>query len=110
MKLLFDENLSPRLPQLLAETFPESRHVRDCSLKGKTDQENWGYARRERFVIVSKDSDFLQRSLIHGTPPKVVWLRIGNCTRDDLLRLILSRAKEIRELEADRGQAVLVLR
>src|SRR5687767_10560996 len=110
MKLLFDENLSPRLPQFLKETFPESRHVRDCALKGKTDREIWEYARREQFVIVSKDSDFLQRSLIHGTPPKVVWLRIGNCTRDDLLRLILSREKEIRELEVEPGHAILVLR
>jgi predicted nuclease of predicted toxin-antitoxin system len=37
MKLLFDENLSPRLPRLLAEQFPDSVHVRDCGLKGAPD-------------------------------------------------------------------------
>jgi len=72
MKLLFDENLSPKLPSLLKNEFPGSRHVRDCGLKGKTDREVWEYARREGFMIASKDSDFLQRSIIQGAPPKVV--------------------------------------
>jgi predicted nuclease of predicted toxin-antitoxin system len=110
MKLLFDENLSPKLPELLKAVFPGSRHVRDCGLKGKPDREIWDFARREGFVITSKDSDFVQRTLIHGTPPKIVWLRIGNCTRDDLLHLILNRAKEIHDLAIDQKQSVLVLR
>ena len=71
MTRLFDENLSPTLPALIEVTFHGSRHVRDCGLKGKTDREVWDYARRENFVIISKDSDFVQRSLVHGTPPKL---------------------------------------
>lgn len=110
MKLLFDENLSPKLPGLLKGKFPGSRHVRECGLKGKTDRQIWDYARGEGFSIVSKDSDFLQRTIIHGPPPKVVWLRIGNCTRDDLLHLIVSREKEILALEGDTAQWILVLR
>jgi predicted nuclease of predicted toxin-antitoxin system len=109
MKLLFDENLSPILPTLLDRTFPGSRHVRDCGLKGKADREIWEHARREGFVIVSKDSDFVHRTIVHGTPPKVVWLRIGNCTRYDLLQLIVNRAHEILNLEANPNEAVLVL-
>jgi predicted nuclease of predicted toxin-antitoxin system len=110
MKLLFDENLSPKLPSLLKGAFPGSRHVRECGLKGKTDREIWEYARSDGFVIVSKDSDFLQRSIIHGTPPKIVWLRIGNCTREMLLQLLLRREGEINSLEADPNQSILVLR
>jgi predicted nuclease of predicted toxin-antitoxin system len=110
MKLLFDENLSPKLPRLLKDIFPESRHVRDSGLKGKTDWEIWEYARQEGFVIISKDADFLQRSIIHGSPPKVVWLRVGNCTTADLLRLIVSREKEIRLLADEQNESVLVLR
>lgn len=109
MKLLFDENLSPRLPNLLAREFPESRHVRDCGLRGKADRELWEFARDEGFVIISKDSDFLQQILIHGAPPKLVWLRIGNCTRDELLRLILSKQADIRKFDTDGHQTVLVL-
>jgi predicted nuclease of predicted toxin-antitoxin system len=58
MKLLFDENLSPKLPHILSLDFPESIHVRDCGLKGFPDEDVWEYARNNGFAIVSKDSDF----------------------------------------------------
>jgi predicted nuclease of predicted toxin-antitoxin system len=78
MKLLFDENLSPKLPRLLATQFPGSLHLRDCGLKGATDEAIWKYAGANNFTIVSKDSDFYQRSLFYGSPSKFVWLSIGN--------------------------------
>ena len=109
MKLLFDENLSPKLPGLCAAIFPGSAHVRDCGLKGQTDEEVWRYAQANGFVIVSKDADFQERSLLYGPPPKLVWLRIGNCTRADLVRLLMSRAQEIRSFEASPKESVLVL-
>lgn len=109
MKLLFDENLSPKLPRLLATQFPGSLHLRDCGLKGATDEEIWEYAEANNFIIVSKDSDFYQRSLFYGSPPKFVWLRIGNCTRDDLVRLLTNHEQEIRALEADPLESILVL-
>jgi len=109
MKLLFDENLSPRLPRLLAALFPGSAHVRDCGLKGFADEEIWGYARANDFVIVSKDSDFYQRSLVFGPPPKLVWIRIGNCTRNDLLRIITTRQQDLLEFHANPVESVLLL-
>jgi predicted nuclease of predicted toxin-antitoxin system len=84
MKLLFDENLSPKLPGLLAAVFPGSAHV-------------------------SKDSDFQQRSLLHGHPPKVVWLRLGNCTRQKLILLITQHEQDIRALDAEPHESVLLL-
>jgi predicted nuclease of predicted toxin-antitoxin system len=66
MKLLFDENLSPKLPRILSTDFPESMHVRDCGLKGFPDEDVWEYARNNGFTVVSKDSDFYQRSLLYG--------------------------------------------
>jgi predicted nuclease of predicted toxin-antitoxin system len=80
VKLLLDENLSPRLIGVLQDCYPESLHLRDCGLRGASDAEIWRYAKEEGFAIVSKDSDFAQRSFLLGGPPKVVWLRIGNCT------------------------------
>jgi predicted nuclease of predicted toxin-antitoxin system len=109
MKLLFDENLSPKLPRLLTSQFPGSLHLRDCGLKGATDEEIWEYARANGFTIVSKDSDFYQRSLFYGSPPKFVWLRIGNCTRDDLVALLAIHEQEILALDADPFESVLVL-
>ena len=108
MKLLFDENLSPKLPGLLAEKFPDSRHVRELSLKGCTDDEIWHYAARNGFAIVSKDKDFYQRAVLFGAPPKFIWLGLGNCTRHDLLVLIQRHEGDILAF-ATSPEAVLIL-
>ncbi len=108
MKLLFDENPSPKLPRLLHSQFPGSVHVRDCGLKGRTDQSIWEYARVNGFTLVSKDGDFYQRSLLLGAPPKLVWLCLGNCTRDRHLNLLLKHENDIRVLESA-PESVLLL-
>ncbi len=109
MKLLFDENLSPKLPRLLATLFPGSAHVRECGLLGQTDGDVWEHARTNGFTIVSKDSDFQQRSLLYGHPPKVVWLRIGNCTRDQIIRIINVHERDLHNLDTNPLESILVL-
>ncbi|BAC90337.1 DUF5615 family PIN-like protein [Gloeobacter violaceus] len=109
MKLLFDENLSPKLPRLLAALFPDSVHVRECGLLGLTDEDVWEYARVNGFTIVSKDSDFQQRSLLYGHPPKIVWLCVGNCTRQQLVQLLMLYEQDIHALDTDPCTALLVL-
>lgn len=109
MRLLFDENLSPKLPGLLAEHFPGSAHVRECGLIGQDDGAVWDYARALGYTIIPKDSDFQQRSLPYGQPPKVVWLRIGNCNRSQILQLIVENVPAIRELCTDPVESSLVL-
>jgi predicted nuclease of predicted toxin-antitoxin system len=89
MKLLFDQNLSARLVRRLADIYANSIHVREIGLRDADDSAIWDYARLNGFAIVSKDSDFQQRSLLYGSPPKFIWLRVGNCpvkTIEDLLR------------------------
>ncbi len=108
MKLLFDENLSPKLPRRFAAKFPGSVHVRDCGLKGFTDEDIWEFARANGFVIVSKDSDFYKRSSLYGHPPKFIWLCLGNCSRDDLVNLLNVHEKEIFEFEHS-TESVLIL-
>ncbi len=109
MKLLFDENLSPKLPHLLASLFPDSAHVRECGLLGQSDEDVWNYARANDFIIVSKDSDFQQRSLLYGHPPKLIWLRIGNCTRQQIVLLITNRENDIHALDAGPFESVLIV-
>ena len=80
MKLLFDQNLSPRLVNKLADVFPDSNHVFLLGLDRAEDTEVWNYARIHAFTIVTKDADFGEMSTLRGFPPQVVWLRIGKCT------------------------------
>jgi len=109
MKLLFDQNLSPRLPQLLADIYADSIHVREVGLRDAVDAAIWDYARLHGFAIVSKDSDFQQRSLLYGSPPKFIWLRVGNCpvkTMEDLLR---KHSAAIHTFDLDNAKSHLML-
>ena len=60
MKLLFDQNLSPRLPNQLEDIFPGSVHVREVGLIKVTDTLIWEYARQHELILISKDADFHQ--------------------------------------------------
>lgn len=101
MKLLFDENLSPKLVGLLASSFPGSVHVHAAGLGAGTDAEVWAYAQQHGCTIVSKDSDFVELSILRGAPPKLVWLRIGNCTTERAAELLDKHRLEIAALTTD---------
>ena len=80
MKLLFDQNVSPRLPLLLADLFPSSSHVVNENLNCATDEQVWLYAKKNNFTIITKDEDFNNLSMMLGFPPKIIWVTLGNCT------------------------------
>lgn len=109
MRLLFDENLSPRLAARLADAFPDSAHVDGLGLHGRPDAEVWDRAALDGFVLVSKDSDFFQRAVLYGPPPKVVWLRIGNGPTAVAERLLRDHTNDLRRLAADPDAALLCL-
>jgi len=75
-----DENLSPRLIASIVDLYPGSAHVEECGLVNASDDKVWDYAGENGYAIVTKDSDFSELSVLRGSPPKVIWLRIGNCT------------------------------
>ena len=109
MKLLFDENLASRLATALADLFPESQHVHSVGLGRSTDEAVWNYARDHGFTIVSKDSDFHERSLLYGYPPKVVWIRRGNCTTAEIEQMIRDHAPDLENLASEPVAIVLIL-
>lgn len=101
MRLLLDENLSFRLVRALADLYPDSAHVRDLSMLEAEDSVFWGYAREHGFLLASKDTDFYERSVLYGAPPKVVWLRIGNRTVAETAALLRSRYVLVRRFYED---------
>ena len=110
MKLLFDENLSPRLVEQLKAEFPNSLHVRDAGLERALDDAVWSYARENGFVIVSKDADFHQLSFLFGPPPKVIWIRRGNCSTTEIAALRRDHQSDILRFDQDDEGAFLALR
>ena len=109
MNLLFDQNLSHRLVGQLAAEFPGSEHVRDAGLASAPDPDVWAHAAAGGFVIVSKDTDFQQRALLYGHPPKVIWIRLGNCSTTAVAALLVSRLADVQAFEADPAASFLAL-
>ena len=109
MKLLFDENVSPKLVRTLAPEYPGSTHVREIGLRGAADHRIWEHARTEGFMIVSKDTDFRERSFVEGFPPKVIWLDVGNAGTSDIAALLRSERERVERFNELAQTSVLIL-
>ena len=109
MKLLFDENLSQKLVGILAPDFPASAHVRDVGLRAAEDRQPWDHARANGFVIVSKDTDFRERSYVEGFPPKVIWLDVGNAGSVAIADLLGRERQRIELFEKQDETSLLIL-
>ena len=106
MKLLFDQNLSPRLPNQLEDIFPGSLHVREVGLIKATDTLIWEYARQHEMILISKDADFHQRSLLFGPPPQVIWIRLGNCSVSEIELLLCKQKQKIQQFAGDKKRSL----
>jgi len=109
VKLLFDENLSVKLVWRLNDEFGDSTHVELVLLRGASDQDIWKYARDHDLVLVTKDDDFRNLSLLYGPPPKVIWLSVGNASTDHVGAILRMRKTAILQFVAAKDEALLVL-
>ena len=101
MKLLFDQNISYRIVKRITSIYPDSEQVRRLGLENKTDREIWDFAREEQFSIVTFDSDFYDMSLLLGHPPKVIWLKIGNTTTENIESILNQKSSQIKAFIED---------
>jgi predicted nuclease of predicted toxin-antitoxin system len=99
VKLLFDHNLSPRLVNRLADLHPHSSHALALGLDQAPDLAVWEKARQDGYTIVTKDSDFADLSVLRGFPLKVIWIRIGNCTTEQVERLLRANHQAVAAFE-----------
>jgi predicted nuclease of predicted toxin-antitoxin system len=110
VKLLLDENISPRLVLRIKDLFPDSLHVRSVGLKQTPDRNVWEYAKSNGFCIVTADSDFHELAVAFGPPPKVVWLRGCDYPTSVAEELIRGQSIKIFEFFENPERAVLILR
>ncbi len=109
MKLLFDQNLSPQLVEHLSDLYPGSEHVYRVGLDRAPDTELWDYARQNGFALVTQDADFSERSYRLGHPPKVIWIRLGNCSTARMESILRSRHPAIASFEHEAAANILTL-
>ncbi|MFB6276771.1 MAG: DUF5615 family PIN-like protein [Halothece sp.] len=109
MKLLLDENLSDRIITRIIDLYPNSAHVKTLGLNNTDDEVIWEYAKANEFVIVSKDSDFYQRGLVYGHPPKFIYLRIGNSATSKIVQILRDQFDTITQFDENATESILVL-
>jgi len=100
MKLLLDANVSCRLVSILKYHFGECIHVDDIpelEFPAK-DTKIWQYARDNGYIVVTHDNDFNDLISVRGFPPKIIWLRTGNCPRKITADLLIRSKQAIEEL------------
>ncbi len=108
-RLLFDQNLSPRLAEQISDIFPGSQHIAAIGLGNASDRMVWEYAREHDLVIVSKDADFSDMGLLRELSPKVIWIRRGNCSTREIELLLRSHVEAISAFGDDANSVTLIL-
>ena len=97
MKLLFDQNISHRIVSKISSFFPDCIQVRLSNLENSSDIEIWNYAKSNDYSIVTFDADFYDFVILKGHPPKVIWLRIGNTSTNNLEKILMEKKDIIQE-------------
>ena len=95
--LLIDENLPASLVAILPL---DCSHATDLGEQA-TDRQIWEYARAKNSTILTRDTDFFDRLMLDGPPPKVIWVRLGNIRKRDLENLLLHLWPQVTALLAD---------
>ena len=109
LKLLLDENLSDKIVSRILDLYPDSSHVKQHNLVRTSDTVIWDFAGKNDFIIVSKDSDFHQRSLLRGAPPKFIFIKAGNGPTSHITGLLRSNYILIAAFANDAASSILIL-
>ena len=107
-KLLLDENLSQRIVARISHIY-QIAHIKEFGLEQTDDNIIWNFAQTNDYIIVSKDSDFHQKSLLWGHPPKFIYLRVGNCPTSYIIQVLINNYPTIVTFAENETESILVL-
>ena len=109
MAFLVDNNLSPKVAEVLSEFFPNTCHVAQLSMDTASDDIIWLHAKQNGFSILSKDNDFEAKSRLYGCPPKVVQMKCGNLKTGEILHLLREHISHLSEFIIDSEDCLLLI-
>ena len=99
MKILLDANISWKLIEKLKLFFGECNHVDLIGLNVPAeDKDIWDYALNNGYIIITKDTDFVDLMELKGFPPKIVLLKTGNNSSKALVELLINTKSTIEDL------------
>jgi predicted nuclease of predicted toxin-antitoxin system len=97
MKLLVDQNISHRIIQPVSHLFTSLFHVRDLALTNADDHEIFMFAKENGFdAVVTIDDDFVKLLNLFSSPPKIIWIRTGNCSTSALSEILAGKYDAIK--------------
>ena len=103
MKILIDKNLSHKIKTV----FEDSIHVSDLRLDRSDDDVIWVKAKFSNYAILTKDKDFITRLMRDGPPPKILWLRCGNVSTNEIVETLMGLLGEIESFLNDSNNSLL---
>jgi predicted nuclease of predicted toxin-antitoxin system len=106
MRFLVDEQLPPVLARWLSDGGHPAEHVADVLLGSAPDPAIWDYALSVSAAIVTKDEDFAERRTRSTLGPVVVWVRLPNTRKRDLLNWFASVMPDIL-MALERGETLV---
>jgi predicted nuclease of predicted toxin-antitoxin system len=106
VRFLIDAQLPPLLARYLSESGHQAEHVADLKLSSAPDRDIWNYALANGAVLITKDEDFITMRALNAKGPAIVWVRLGNTTRRELLARISSTLPAILS-GLQRGETVI---
>jgi len=107
-KYLVDAQLPPALARYLSSLGEDAIHVLDVDMMESSDSDIWNLALSKHLVIISKDEDFQIRASVSSKAPKLIWVRIGNTSKQALLQFFEKKWKQI-QIELDNGESLIEL-
>ena len=94
LHLIADENVSWRLKKILLEwDILPYNEIRPG--KRLTDLMIWQFAKTNNYIILTFDEDFAELQNLYGFPPKIIWLRTGNISTNEIASLLLKLEEDI---------------
>ena len=109
IRLIVDENISWRLKKLLPnwELLPSNEIQKNQRL---TDSRIWKFAQSNFYHILTFDEDFTELQNLLGFPPKIIWMRTGNLTTNEIAAKLLSFENSIIDFLSDNELGVFEIR
>ena len=86
--LLLDENISYPIVKRILHLFPGSQAAKRLQLEAKEDVLVWDAAKTSGFTIITYDDDYELLNQVRGWPPKVILIRSGNLTNDQVVDML----------------------
>ena len=96
MKFIVDAQLPPALARFLASKGEDAIHVLDVQMMEPSDSQIWDFSLKNELVIITKDDDFQLRASVTANHPRIVWVRIGNCSKKVLIAFFDQKWDEVK--------------